>query len=389
MRTAKASSLVPPTPLRPYPDRRGSWLGGLIKLVLWLAVGVAIAEVAIHYRDGGAFPYLHLYAPDAELGVRLMPGASQKVAFGGNPITSVRINHDGHRGAELAPAGTDDLVVVGDSQVFGLGVEEDQTFAAVLGKTLGKPVVNAGVPTYGPLEYRAVIADQLTRRHPKTVVLAISLGNDLFEIQRSNRNRHVVVDGRAMRRETAPAEITEFPGRELVIRRSHLVLALRAWLDPDPSDAPPPDVQQLPSAIEPPLGSYLRDIHQLTHGAGARLAVVLLPIDVQVSADEWKKYGAVPVDTEPGKALVAALVARCRDLGVPVLDATPVLAAAEPGAFLDKDPHMTARGHAAVAAALAHLLAELPASPAPGAPSAAPAPPAAPASPAPVEVIER
>jgi hypothetical protein len=43
-----------------------------------------------------------------------------------------------------------------------------------------------------------------------------------------------------------------------------------------------------------------------------------------------------------------------------VLDTTPVLAAAEPGAFLDKDIHMTPRGHAAVAAALAKVIAAPP-----------------------------
>jgi len=35
------------------------------------------------------------------------------------------------------------------------------------------------------------------------------------------------------------------------------------------------------------------------------------------------------------------------------LDATPALAAAEPGAFLDGDIHLTPRGHRALAEALA------------------------------------
>jgi hypothetical protein len=51
---------------------------------------------------------------------------------------------------------------------------------------------------------------------------------------------------------------------------------------------------------------------------------------------------------------------------VSVLDATPVLAQAEPGAFLDKDIHMTPKGHAAVAAALARTLREPPPPPAAG-----------------------
>ncbi|HET7501256.1 MAG TPA: hypothetical protein VFK02_09650 [Kofleriaceae bacterium] len=486
------------------------WLRRLVRAAMalaGLAAGLAAAEAVFYYRDGGAFPHLNIYVADPELGVRLMPGATENIAFGGNPITHVRINRDGYRGDELRPPGPGEILVVGDSQVFGLGVEEDQTFSAVLGTTTGKPVMNGGVPTYGPAEYRAVIAEQLARRHPGTVVLTINLVNDLFEAQHLDKDRHVVWDGWAVRKETAPDSVTSFPGRELLFRRSHLFFALRKWRHADdkiddrgvasegtwrdivstgehvqrdradleaarhkrledvssvhreiveqeraidvqlrdvlgetePVDpftiaiarAHPGDivrdnfgeegravlatadqisaaaavrarlrkqlaewakahntraakqaletldardhalaklseldVQRLAAALEPPLGAYIRDVKRLVEAAGARLAVVILPIDVQVSAAEWKKYGKPPIDMEPSKALTAELVELCRSLGLSVLDATPVLAGAEPGAFLDHDIHMTPRGHAAVAAALARTLAEPPPRPA-------------------------
>jgi lysophospholipase L1-like esterase len=475
-----------------------------------LVVGLAAAEGIFYHRDGGAFPHVNFYVADAELGVRLMPGATEKVSFGGNPITHVQINRDGYRGGELPAPGTDEVLVVGDSQVFGLGVEQDETFSAVLGKRLARHVMNAGVPTYGPAEYRAVIAEQLARRHPRTVVLTINLVNDLFEAQHRNRDRHAVWDGWAVRKETGPASITRFPGREFLYRRSHLFFALRKWrhagaragaeidergvasegtwkdivttgaevrkqradrdrarhkrledvswvhqeikaqelaidekinevlhgrdgadsftisvaranpgdivLEDFGEEGRPVlttagqisaaaavrarlrtqlarwakahrtgearqtlatldardqalaklselDVQKLAAVLDPPLGAYLREVKQLVEGAGARLAVVILPLDVQVSAEEWKKYGAQPIDMEPSKALTAELVELCHALGVSVLDATPVLARAEPGAFLDKDIHMTPKGHAAVAAALATTLAEPPPKP--------------------------
>ncbi|HEU4732672.1 MAG TPA: hypothetical protein VFT22_32475 [Kofleriaceae bacterium] len=497
-----------PSPI-PSRGRPSSWLRALLRAAMVLAglvAGLAVAEAVFHYRDGGAFPHLNLYVADPELGVRLMPGETENIAFGGNPITHVRINRDGYRGDELPPGG-DDILVVGDSQVFGLGVEEDQTFSAVLGKTTGKRVMNGGVPTYGPAEYRAVIAEQLARRHPRTVVLTINLVNDLFEAQHLDKDRHAVWDGWAVRKETAPDSITRFPGRDFLYRRSHLFFALRKWRHAgDPidergvasegtwkdivstgehvkreradleaarhkrledvswvhkeiaeqertidlkirevlgeSEAVDPftisiarahpgdivresfgeegravlatadqisaaavvrarlreqlagwakahrttaakqaretldardhalaklselDVQRLAAALDPPLSGYVRDVKRLVEGGGARLAVVILPIDVQVSAGEWKKYGKPPIDMEPSKALTAELVELCRSLGVSVLDATPVLAAAEPGAFLDHDIHMTPRGHAAVAAALARTLAEPPPRPA-------------------------
>jgi SGNH hydrolase-like domain, acetyltransferase AlgX len=486
----------------PEPARRWlRWLSRGAMMCCGLALGVAAAEGVFAYRDGGALPHLNVYVADAELGVRLLPGATQKVAFGGNPITSVRINGDGYRGGELPAPGKDDVLVVGDSQVFGLGVEEGETFSARLGAASGRPVMNGGVPTYGPAEYRAVISEQLAKRHPKTVVLTINLVNDLFEVQHLNKDRHAVWDGWAVRKETAPAATTRFPGRDLLYRRSHLFFALRKWRHGEdrtaergvvsegtwrdlvttgaqvegerraiddarhkrlaemttahheiegaeqaidekirsilgeatfvdsfaletaranPGDIVQDgfgegsrssvatadqiaaaatiraqlrqqlarwakahnsadakealaslaasdgalarltqlDVEKLTTALEPPLGAYLRDVQQLVEHAGARLVVVILPIDVQVSADEWKKYGATPIDMAPSKALTTELVALCRTLGVSVLDATPVLAQAEPGAFLDKDIHMTPRGHAAVAAALGKTIAE-------------------------------
>lgn len=388
--------MPPPTPLRPHPERRPSWIARFVKLIVGLAIVLAAAEAALYYRDGGAFPALNLYVADAELGVRLMPGATEKLSVTGNPITQVRINRDGFRGAELPEPGTGELLVVGDSQVFGLGVEEDQTFAAVLGRSLATPVVNAGVPTYGPVEYRAVIAAQLARRHPRTVLLTLNLVDDLFEVGHANRERHTAWNGWAMRKETAPAEISDFPGRELLYRQSHLFFFYRMWGRPDASssawpswrdsDSADPALATLDARVGElarlaaldvqtlPVAAYLRDIQQLVTGGRARLVVVILPIDVQGASDEAKKHGLAATGSESSKALTAKLAELCRALEVSVLDATPVLAAAEPGAFLAGDVHLAARGHAAIAVALEQALAAPAAQPSPS-PTSAPLPP--------------
>lgn len=490
------------------------WVKKFAMVLAGLAVGLAAAELVFRVRDGGAFPHLNVYVADPDLGVRLAPGGREKISFGGNPITHVRINREGFRGEDWPAAGKDDVLVVGDSQVFGLGVEEDQTFSAGLASQLHRTVINAGVPTYGPDEYRAVIAEQLAKRHPRTVVLTINLVNDLFEAQHANRDRHRVWDGWAVRKETAPDSVTAFPGRTLLFRDSHLFFTLRKWwrgedrsseagvasegtwrdvvasgielesqrkaaaevrkkhldavaashaavttaemrldaqletllfdddsafaraagatfedrlaveqahanpgdivadglgeesrasvatadqiatavrvrdrlrkrlaawakaqrgkdatavrdqlaaLDRAAAKLTAVDVEKLQLAVEPPLARYLGDVQALVERAGARLIVVVLPLDVQVSADEWKKYaGATPIDMTPTRALADELVSLCHARGVTALDATPVLAAAEPGAFLDKDIHMTPKGHAAVARALAAAIATPP-----------------------------
>ena len=213
------------------PPVRGKRVFGIVlRVVAGLAVGLGLSELGFRLRDHGAFPHLNLYRADAELGVRLLPGAAMKLAFGGNPITTVRVNQAGLRGDELGPPGSDEVVVVGDSQVFGLGVEEHETASSKLGAMLpGAQVINAGVPTYGPPEYEKVLAELLEKRKPKRVVYVVNMANDLFEAERPNRERHSVWDGWAVRRETAPTKVASFPGREALFRRSHAVFALRRW----------------------------------------------------------------------------------------------------------------------------------------------------------------
>jgi acetyltransferase AlgX (SGNH hydrolase-like protein) len=503
-----ATAVVAPSVSRPR-RRRLRWLARTAMVVGGLFIGLVVAEIIFYMRDDGAFPHLNVYTPDPELGVRLEPGATEKVAFGGNPLSHVRINSEGYRGDDWPAPATNEVLVVGDSQVFGLGVEEDVTFSAKLAEALKRPVINAGVPTYGPGEYRAVIAEQIAKRHPKTVVLTLNLVNDLFEVNHANKDRHAVWDGWAVRKESAPESTTWFPGRNFLYRKSHLFFALRKWRhsddpidergfasegtwkdavstgqqvaeqrhsldvqrkkhiddltnvqhrisdeeklldekivsvlseqegadyatiqhaqsnpgdivediplaegsrsirvtadqiaqagvvrqrlrkqlaewakshkgtdaeqtrnafadrDKDLAELATLDAKKLEAVLDPPLGAHIRDVKQLVEKNGARLVVAILPIDVQVSKDEWAKYGAQPIDMEPSKALTTELVELCKGLGVSVLDTTPVLAAAEPGAFLDKDIHMTPKGHAAVAVALAKTITDPPPAPPP------------------------
>ena len=194
-----------------------------------IAVALAIAEFAFYKRDNGAFPHVNFYIADAELGVRLEPHATQRLQFRGNPVTDIRVNDQGYRGANWAADSGNEILVVGDSQVFGLGVEEDETFSAGLAKATGRTVLNGGVPTYGPQEYTAVVKEVMATRKPTTVVYVVDFVNDLFENERPNSERHAVWDGWAVRKETAPTSTMSFPGRKWLYSKSHLVYAWRRW----------------------------------------------------------------------------------------------------------------------------------------------------------------
>ena len=201
-------------------------------VLLGVLVGLVLAELVFRARDYGAFPHLNVYLSDPAYGVRLRPGASTQIAFGGAPVSSVFIHSGGFRGSsagtEPAPA-KGEVLFVGDSQTFGLGVEASEAFPARFGKLAQLPVYNAGVPTWGPPEFLRSMKELGQRRHPATIVYVVNFANDPFEAERPNSERHVAWDGWAVRRETAPTKLRQFPGRELLFQRSHLVFAFRQW----------------------------------------------------------------------------------------------------------------------------------------------------------------
>ncbi|WP_272089261.1 alginate O-acetyltransferase AlgX-related protein [Nannocystis bainbridge] len=499
------------------------------QIAVGLGLGLVATECAFAMRDEWAFPHVNFYVADPQLGVRLQPGAAMEFRLPPNPRTSIHVNASGYRGPEWPAPQAGEIVVVGDSQVFGLGVADDETFSVGLAERTGRPVINAGVPTYGPREYLEVARELLTSRKPATVVVVLNFVNDPFELERPNTERHAVWDGWAVRRETAPAEMPQFPGRAWLMSRSHAVYAVRRWLhargsagapesddaggrplDPGtPSEggwqdlvhasvltqaqqaavaaehevrrgasraqvdalgqplreqrdqlraledellyAEPSEFWQQIAAGRPGdivsneklaesgrslevtaelireavarrddykkqqrkfakqqaarlrelqaaaatlvdsreavlaelersaprsrpqsvFAAYLAEFKALCAAHGAELVVVALPFDVQVDAGEWAKYGVEQgPDMRPSQVLLGDLVANAEDLRIRSFDATAALRAAQPGAFLDRDIHMTARGHAALAEALGERLARPlpPPVPAPGLP---------------------
>lgn len=192
-----------------------------------------LLEAVFHVRDDGAFPHVNVYVPDAELGVRLQPSTSMKLRIADNPVTTVATNARGYRAPEWPAPSAEEILVVGDSQVFGLGVEQDQTFSAGLAEATGRVVLNGGLPTYGPREYAAVVDEVTAERPVTTVVVVVNFLNDLFELERPNAERHVEWDGWAVRAETAPESVMAFPGRRTLMSRSHLVYGLRGLLRGD------------------------------------------------------------------------------------------------------------------------------------------------------------
>lgn len=93
-------------------------------------------------------------APDPLLGWRLRPNVTVRSAKEGSYDVLVRANEMGLRGAapvQIAkPTGTIRIGIFGDSQTFGEGVNDHETYSVILAENLsGVDVLNFGVHGYG------------------------------------------------------------------------------------------------------------------------------------------------------------------------------------------------------------------------------------------------
>lgn len=162
------------------------WLGRIALLVFGTVVALAGAEIAtrivyplqlVERRSLDGAP-----VPDW-----LTPGARyRQVSSEFDAATT--ITPDGYRGP--APPGPPELVFLGDSNAFGWGLADDETFAARYCRAAGRTCANLGAPGTGTIEQVARLEEFLDRQgwRPREVWLFVfamtrsfSRGNDLAD----------------------------------------------------------------------------------------------------------------------------------------------------------------------------------------------------------------
>ncbi|MEW5849940.1 MAG: hypothetical protein AB2A00_14185 [Myxococcota bacterium] len=334
-------------------------------------LSLLVAEQAAGLVRRHAFPYLNIFQADARYGVTLIPGADTRIRSRTGRLTDIHVNSAGFRGPERTPSSAvvpGRVMLLGDSQVFGYGVAYEDSLAAQLNVPLQGMAV--AVPTWGPTESVLALEDLLPVYRPEHVVFVANVANDWFETTVPNHRRNTARDGWTTRHTDTPTSTTEFPGRAWLFGRSHLFFAMRELVSTVREPAVPPAdaalrvLRELPQ-LSRPEGPYLSRVSRhvaasaaLCARQGCTLSLVVLPMDVQVHPDEWRKYRSKPVDLTPVANLAEDLLIDARNLGVRGLDLLPTLVDASPGAFLPDDYHLSPRGHAAVARAVARLLDE-------------------------------
>ncbi len=136
-------------------------------------------------------PHCSYLRQDETMGWVLTPYAVHRSVSHAKGFDVVYRTNDAFRldGQEIHASGACDIVLLGDSHVFGFGVPEDQTFSSHLHRLLKEKhaarvplVLNAGVPGYGPEQYYLRLKSLGALRPNAWVVVYLNPVNDMTNL---------------------------------------------------------------------------------------------------------------------------------------------------------------------------------------------------------------
>lgn len=78
---------------------------------------------------------------------------------------------------------TASIVAIGDSQTWGINASRSEAWPQVLARLSSRSVYNMGLGSYGTVHYW-VLTDEALKLAPKTIVIGLFLGNDLWDAYR-------------------------------------------------------------------------------------------------------------------------------------------------------------------------------------------------------------
>lgn len=374
-RDASAASRKTAAPRRRWPE--------LLLLAASLALAGGLAEVVVRLVAPQVLTDDRNYRADDELGWTLKRGYRGVLTNSVDFSTRVRTNSLGMRGGE--PQGRHPAILgLGDSFMFGYGVEEDEAFLTVAARELGGEALNAGVAGYDVCQAVDLGLRLLPRLDPDVVVLAIFLGNDETDAA-GGRFRMELYEDTFVERWRLP-KLKSWRRRLFhpVFAHSHLVRFLR-WSPLTEyvehrilgKSSPRRRAHQGLLAVyrQPPTPEVLEGdrqareclprLRQAADGRALPLLALLIPdrlevyperlaAEVAAAGEEGERFDLAA----PGRRFHALL----DEAGIPAFDLRPLLRAeAESGRrfYFDVDLHLNAEGSQRAGEVLAAKLREI------------------------------
>jgi len=345
-------------------------------------VGIMAGEVVVRllFPRGRAS-----YIPDPRAYYTLKPGFEGSLISAGK-VSHIYVNALGLRGPAISrDSGKPILLCIGDSFVFGAGVDEDETFSADLNKSLnGRYIVaNGGVVGYNLSQYYWRLASVGGELRPSVVILGV-FANDWEDLGYStylaDRGGNLVIAPGSMRaadfntggiQESWEDIAKKRRGKALqwAITHSRLIEIIHmrifyfliAGRNAENGGVSPGSWQRLgvltrnllQGPIKPEMAriwengfELIESMDAVTKGWGGRLVVMYIPFEDEISRPELD-------------VLHDLLIQSLEQRKIPAIDLLPLFRAdKEPNKlFLPVDGHFSIAGHRAVAASIEKFLA--------------------------------
>lgn len=286
---------------------------------------------AHHARHGCAALHGDL-EPDPRLGWRM------RRSYRGPGVT-----HDarGFRRTGRGPPapGAPRIFLIGDSFTYGLGVEDEATFAAQLARRTGAHVINAGVNAYGLDQALLMWEEEGRALHPDVVVLGYytdDFHRNALPIRDAPKPRFVR-DRAGAWREEPPGSCAQLAARHARGWRLPALLGAAVRTLDDRAGRLPVAMLRERRGLSRRLLARLR---QSVASEGASLLVLLIP------------HCRHPDDGRYGGWVMPRLARDCRELGLRCLDFTTSLSPE----WFGPNCHWSPRGHQRAAGRIARTL---------------------------------
>jgi lysophospholipase L1-like esterase len=304
--------------------------------------------------------------PDEATMYRLRPNLRVKAWVPGVFQVTYRTNAQGFRGSTAIgnkATGTTRILGLGDSFTFGIGVEDDATYLALLEQKLRRvanvEVINAGVFGWGTAHELAFFEKTATKLRPEIVIVGFfendlrdNLLSGLFHVRGDDLEKATP----EMVQSLSPHEwwLRRSPLYEFIAARSALVSWMRMRMTVHRTHMAEAEAVRGDGGTSLPLelrltALLLRRFRQQAESIGAKLMFVLIP---SASSLEALQAGKTPDAYERLRRL-------CREARVnwlPVGDDFLTSGKSARWLYFARDLHLTADGHAIVADALARRL---------------------------------
>jgi lysophospholipase L1-like esterase len=311
-----------------------------------------------------------MYTADPEVGYVLTPGYEGYVT---RPEYRARFNIDqsGLRGAAPRPrqSNTFRILVLGDSQAWGFGVNDEDTFSVRLENLLAEhyaqldvQVLNGGVPGYGTADELAFLRSRGEALQPDLVIVQFLSVNDMQENRAPARTWATIRDGMLTIRDTAaandPAKLQPLwlQAKQWLKGNSHLASLLfdtMGYIGTRAGVLGPVDALWGEDFAEEDVHlatDLLAQIAQTAADLGARSLFLYTTGQAQVIQETYEPLRSLSVVENAARAA-----------GVPWLDATERLRRRSDRYELyhPRDGHWTPAGHQAIAEILADEIINL------------------------------